>query len=53
MSSEVLEDGFKLSNLTPGISVPEGIAFDPYTETFWLLGLMDEKIYHVGKKNNR
>lgn len=48
---ELLNDGFSLKKLTPTIQAPEGITFDPHSQTFWILGLFDERIYHIGYKD--
>ena len=49
-SGELLNDSYRLGELAPTIINPEGICFDPNTETFWVIGLGDEIIYHIGYK---
>ncbi len=47
---ELLEDSFRLGEIAPTIIDAEGIAFDPLSETFWINGLRDARMHHIGYK---
>lgn len=47
---ELLDDSFRLGDVAPTVNIAEGIAFDPITQTFWILGLFDDQMHHIGYK---